>query len=477
MAKMKFFPFFFLAIIFAIPSSAQNQALNKFVKSENLKHAGIGIKITDLETGNTVCKYNENLSLIPASALKLLTTASALEILGEKFVYTTKLYAVGKIDELGVLSGFLYIEGTGDPSLGSNYFDDDKEAFLKEWLSVLKNQGIKEITGGILVFDNPECYESVSSKWIMEDIGNYFTPEIYPLSVFDNTYSLYLKSGVAGTTPEIIRTDPEVGLIFKNYIKSASNNQDSTYIRGFSPSAERFLYGTIPSHREEFVIKGSIPNPPVFFAEYLKKYLNNNGIKIKGETLDIQYEVNQEDKLLNITYSKKLQDIIKVTNFRSNNHFAESLFYTIGKEKMKPDDCAYIPSLSSDYICKFWKEKGLDISGIFIYDGCGLSPSNAISASSLTDLLVYMDKQSKNSKIFRQSLPEAGKEGTVRNFLKTKNPGIIAHVKSGSISRVQSYSGYIEKNKKTYAFTIIINNFEGNRATLKTQIETFLSRF
>ena len=475
MKKISFFCLFAIGLI--INLSAQNSALNTFVKLPNLKHAGIGIEVIDLETGNVVCKHNENVSLRPASTLKLLTTASALEILSDKYKYRTSLYAVGNINENGTLEGFLFISGSGDPSLGSEYLNVDKEAFLRDWLVALQNAGIKKITGGIQVSANSDCYEPVSTKWILEDVGNYFAPEIYPVSIFDNTYRLYLKSGIPGTKPEIIRTEPEVNLIFKNFLKAASNHADSAYIRGLPLVKERFLYGSIPSGKSDFAIKGAIPNPPLFLAEYVQKYLNKNGITVEGNFAESQRTIAPDDIFLHQTYSNSLSEIIKVTNFKSNNHFAESLFYTIGKEKTNLSDCTYIPGQSASYIKKFWENKGIDMSGAFVCDGSGLSPSNAVTAELLTGLLVYMSKKSSFSQTFYNSLPEAGKEGTVHNFLKTKKPGVTARIKSGSISNVQSYAGYIEKDGKKYAFAIIVNNFTGTRSSLRNQMEHFLLNF
>ena len=344
----------------------------------------------------------------------------------------------------------------------------------QNWLIALQNAGIRKVTNGIQVSDNPDCYEPVSIKWILEDVGNYFAPEIYPISIFDNTYRLYLKSGMPGTAPEIIRTDPEVNLFFKNYLNTAPNNLDSAYIRGLYPTKERFLYGSIPSGKSDFAIKGAIPNPPLFLAEYFQKYLNKNGITVEGNISKTQRAIGINDKLLEVTYSYSLPEIIKITNFKSNNHFAETLFYTIGKEKSNISDCTYIPKQSVYYIKKFWESKSVNMSGAFVYDGCGLSPSNAITAELLTDLLVYMGKKSRFSQTFYNSLPEAGKEGTVQNFMKTKKSGVTAKIKSGSISDVQSYAGYIEKDGKKYAFAIIVNNFTGTRSSLRNQMENFL---
>ena len=457
--------------------SAQNAALNTFVQSSNLRYAGIGINVVDLSTGNVVCKYNENLALTPASTTKLLTTASALELFGEKYRYETSLYAVGNIDSNGTLNGFLFIKGSGDPTLGSEYLYANPKNFLKDWLVAIQTAGIKRITNGILVGDNPDCYEPISHDWVLADVGNYYAPEIYTISIFDNTYRLYFKSGKVNTTPTIIKTEPQMNLIFKNYLKTADNNIDNAYIRRLPAYSERAIYGTIPAGRSEFAIKGTIPRPPVFLAEYFKGYLTGNGIHVEGKAEGAQRNIKNNDKLLKITYSKPLSEIIRVTNVKSNNHYAESLFFTIGKEKTDVTDCIYIPRQSAEYIKEFWKNRSINTSGAFLYDGSGLAPTNALSVKLLTDLLVYMDNKSNYSKTFYNSLPEAGKEGTVQNFLKTKKPGVTAKIKSGSMSDVQSYAGYIEKDGKKYAFAIIVNNFTGTRAALKKQMEEFLLNF
>ncbi len=467
--------YFFL---FSLNIQGQNVALNSFVKSTNLKHAGIGINVIELESGKTICKYNEHLALTPASTMKVLTTASALEIFGKDYTYETKVYAVGNINQSGVLDGFLFIKGSGDPTLGSQYlYESDKKSFLTDWLHAIQSAGIKEITEGVKVEQEPDCYEACSQRWILEDVGNYYAPEIHSVNVFDNSYLLYFKTGAEGTTPDIIKTEPKVNIIFRNYLNTVSRNAGDAYIRGFPRSQEKFLYGSLNANRNNISIKGSIPNPPSFLAEYFSNYLIENGIKIGGKSGGTQYSASEEDMILTKTTSKPLSEIIKLTNFKSNNHYAEALSYSIGREKTEVDACTFIPEQSISFISDFWKRKGIDSSGLAIYDGSGLSPSNALSADFLTSILTYMYNESEYADTFYASLPEAGKEGTVQNFLKAKRKNVSAHIKSGSIRGVQSYTGYIQKKNKHYAFAIIVNNFTGTRAALRSQIETFLLNF
>ena len=457
---------------------AQNPALKTFLQSPNLKYASVGIQITALETGQPVCSHNANLALTPASTLKLITTASALELLGEKYLYRTSVLRDDSVNEQGVLAGNLYIQGVGDPTLGSEYLWTDQEWFLNDWLDALLKAGITAIQGSVVAIDNLYGYEGVSPKWLWEDLGNHFAPGVYGISIFDNAYRLSLKSGVAGTQPEIVQMDPVVkNLTFDNRLITAANSLDSAYISGVPFSNERRIYGTIPQHKTDFTLKGDIPDPGLFLADYFTSYLQNNGVPVAGKptTSRTQPVTTQPSKILVTTVSKSIPEIIRITNVRSNNHYAEYLFYTIGKEN-NAEKAEYIPPVSVAAIKNYWTSKGLDMKGLTMYDGSGLSPKNAVPVSLLTDLLIYMDKKSECKVLFYNSLPEAGKEGTVRSFLQQRELA-GSRIKSGSISGVQSYAGYLEKNGKRYAFAIIVNRFTGNRNSLRNQIEKLLQNF
>ncbi len=469
--------FFFLLLGMQPLLFAQNNALKTFLQSPSLRYASVGIKIVDLQTKKTHCAHNEKIGLVPASTMKVVTTATALELLGENHLFKTVVFTDGTVDARGQLNGNIYIQGSGDPTLGTEYLEKDKNAFLADWLKALQKNGIKKINGSVIVLDNLYGYEGVSVKWSWEDLGNYYASGTYGISIFDNTYRLYLNSGAVGSRPTILRTEPVINLSFENRLKAAKNAMDSAYIYGIPFSNERRLYGTIPHNRTSFVIKGDIPDPGLFLASYFTSYLKEKGISTEGKpsTFRLKEVYPTSTKEIAVTLSSSMKDIVRVTNVRSNNHFAEHLFYACGnKSNLKS---TYMPGKSAGTVKNHWSKKGTDCKGIVIRDGSGLSPANTISAEFLTDILAYMYDKSKSSETFRQSLPLAGKEGTVRSLLKGTTLEGKARIKSGSIAGVQSYAGYIEKNGKTYAFSLIINNFTGNRATLRSQIEKFLLQF
>ncbi|MDR3061673.1 MAG: D-alanyl-D-alanine carboxypeptidase/D-alanyl-D-alanine-endopeptidase [Dysgonamonadaceae bacterium] len=456
--------FLLLLFVFVLQQSkAWDMAVvNDFIKKPNMKHASIGIKVVEVSSGTVICSYNDQLSLCPASCLKLVSSAAALELLGPDFTYKTVLFTDGVVDSRGVLQGNIYIKGVGDPTLGSEFIDVEPEKFMNQWITDMEKSGIKSVNGKVIALDGLFAYEGVSSKWIWADIGNYYAPGIYGISIFDNMYRLTLKSGASGTSPEILGWVPaEVSLKFENNLKAAANDIDSAYIYGEPFSPKRRIFGTIPRNKPSFVIKGDIPDPGLFLASYFTRMLKKSGILVSGEASSGRIENIHpaEKKILSHTISPDLKEIIQVVNFRSNNHYAEHLFRKIGSE---------------DKVTGFWKSKGLDTDGLFMYDGSGLSPVNAVSVDFLTSLLRYMAIKSKYAEVFYQSLPCAGKEGTVKGFLKDTSLGGNARVKSGSMGGVMSYSGYVARYGKKYAFSVIVNKYNGPQSTVRRQIEQLM---
>lgn len=437
--------------------------VNDFIKKPNLKHANIGIKVIEVSSGTVICSYNDQLSLCPASCMKLVSSAAALEFLGQDFTYKTVLFTDGTVDPQGVLQGNIYIKGVGDPTLGSEFIDKEPKGFLNQWIADMKKSGIKSVNGKVIALDNLFGYEGVSSRWLWADIGNYYAPGIYGISVFDNMYRLTLKSEISGTKPEIVAWEPpEVPLKFDNNLKAVPDNVDNAYIYGEPFNPERRIFGTIPRNNPSFVIKGDIPDPGLFLASYFTLMLEESGIRIleKASSSRIENITPKEKKILSRTISPDLSKIIQVVNFRSNNHYAEHLFRKIGSE---------------DKVREFWKSKSLDTDGLFMYDGSGLSPVNAVSVDFLTSLLRYMAIKSKYAEVFYQSLPCAGKEGTVKGFLKDTFLEGNARIKSGSMGGVMSYSGYVIRDGEKYAFSVIVNKFNGSQSTVRRQIEQLLA--
>ncbi len=465
---------FLLAILFLFVSVlvVSQTALQQFVSNPALHHASVGVQVVDLKTGEVVMSHDAKKSLTPASITKVITTATALEVLGDNFRYETRV-GVDANNPNRIL-----VIGAGDPSLGSMAFDINPNSFFINVASAAKRQLSADEEYEIVVVDNLFGYEGVSPEWTWIDMGNYYAAGSYGISVFDNSYKLFFDTTNPNATPRIVRTEPEMkDLLFTNFLTLNKSGSDNGYLYGAPFSNERTIRGNIPAGRKEFSIKGDIPNPGLFLGETLADYLVRSGIKVGGvKTVRDEviagaradYKIGLE---LHKHFSPPLHEIVREVNVTSNNHFAEHLIRTIGAR-----DNANKNSLQNgiDVIDAFWNSRGVSTKSLSLYDGSGLAPQNAFSPQFLTDILVYMFDNSTHSQTFINSLPKAGHEGTLRSFLKNSKYDGKVIAKSGSIGGVHCYSGYLIDGSKQYAFTVMVNKFNGTRPQVRSAIEKFL---
>ncbi len=470
--------FFFFLFIGSLLLSAQNHpAIEQLLEIPSMKGATFSLVVKEVESGKTVWRHDAGRLVSPASVLKLVTTATALELLGTDYRFPTTIEYDGTIDN-GLLRGNLYIRGSGDPSLGSSHLHADDNAFLAAWISAIKKAGIRHIEGAVMADERIFDIEGVSPKWLKEDVGNYFAAGSYGVSVFDNLYKLSFTTGPVGGKITINRCIPEMpALHFHNYLQVTASATDSAYIAGFPFSNERYLYGTLPPNRTDYQIKGDLPDPPAFLAEYLTRQLKSAGIQIDGKPSCFRIEQekgcwkNMPRKALITTYSPPLKELVRICNFVSHNLYADAFMKTIGLQ-YKPAKSEKISSLMRGVAvsCRYWAGKGVDISGLRIYDGSGLSPMDKVTADFLCNVLVYMDRRSAASAAFSASLPRAGIEGSVRNFMKGSSLQGYARLKSGGLSGVRGYAGYIRKEGKTYAIVVFSNNYSCSMSEMSNRL-------
>ncbi|GAB1416519.1 D-alanyl-D-alanine carboxypeptidase/D-alanyl-D-alanine-endopeptidase [Paludibacter sp.] len=467
--------FTILALFIFLANILAQNSIDKFINQSALKNANISIYVKDLKTGKEVASYRSNNLTVPASTLKVVTTATALEIFGPEYRYETVLSYDGKIDANGVLNGNLYITGCGDPTLGSSKLGD--RYFLNKWVDAIKSAGITKINGRIIADESRFDNEGANPKWTWDDIGNYYAPGIYAIAYLDNTLRVTFKSGAVGTKPEIIKTEPEVdGLIIDNNLLSSRITFDSAYFYGSSRSLTRSVRGEIPANKPNFLVMAELPDPGLTLVQNLQNKLVGQKIETAFppsvlSSVEFSFPAGMPVRTtIYVHKSVPLSEIVKEINEKSNNFYAEQLFKSISLSR----DKVATNKRSTDIIASFWKARVLDITQLYQLDGSGLSPANGVSAAFLSEVLTYMYQRSKYKNEFFNSLPIAGKNGTVAGFLKKTALEGKVYAKSGTISKVKSYSGYIIDDRREWVFTIIINNSLGNSWHTLSKIEDFL---
>ena len=274
----------------------------------------------------------------------------------------------------------------------------------------------------------------------------------------------------------------ELGLGVEPFMVSAAPvSSDSAYIIGAPLDDVRYLYGVLPANREAYVLKGDIPDPALYLARYLTDQLQQKGIRVDGSPSCYRIEVEEnrwkkgERKEIVTTYSPTLREIASVCNHVSHNLYADALVKTVGLQ-YKPRRNEMISSFGRgvQVVKEYWEKKGLDVFPLRMNDGSGLAPADKVSAGFMGELLVYMATESAVSDAFIASLPQAGIEGSVRNFLKGSKLQGKARLKSGGITGVRSYAGYITKDGKTYAVAVFSNNYSCPMSRMTRALEKLL---
>ncbi len=475
--------FFILSLSFVFSLKAQNAkdvrlAIKKMAIDEDLKNASISFYALDVDSNKIIASLGSNKSLVPASTMKLVTTATALEMLGGGRRFSTYVKYSGEIDTNCVLNGNIYIVGGGDPCLGSVRFSKYYGNFIKQWANQIIQLGIDSINGRVIGDASIFSEQMIPSTWVWGDLGNYYGAGPCGLSIYENKFNLELQSGKRGDSTKITCVYPYIpNLKFTNQVKSMITRKDLSYIFGAPYQENRIILGGIPINKENFRVGGAIPDPAYLTAFELDMELRTLGIKLRNPSTTlrkVKFEKGAvskpKRKMITTTRSPKLTSIIKLTNMHSINLYAEHLTNHIGVFKYRSGDTGS----GTQATTLFWKDNKLDIDGMYIGDGSGLSRFNAITAKQLVGVLKHMYK-SENKKIFMNSLPVAGKSGTLRNVAKGTIAAGKVKAKSGTMTRVKSYAGYVKtKNKRNIAFAIVVNNFNCTSFLMKKKIERIM---
>jgi len=456
-------------------SSSQETSFENFLADSSMLHASVSLYVANAENGETFFGHNSGKSLTPASVMKLITSAAALELLGPQYTFRTELGYTGTINKRsGKLKGNIVIVGGGDPALGSNHFSDYYNDFMSGWVTEIKKLGIKKIEGRVITDDSYFDFQPVPAKWLWEDAGNYYGAGAYGLSVFDNTYEIHLKTSSDSSQLLIKEIIPnECKYEFSNWL-TAAGTSDEGYVFAAPYSTNGWLAGSVPVNMDDFVLKASIADPPRLIAKMINEKLETAGIIVSGEptTTRLEQEI-VAGKFVPVieTISPPLIKIIEVLNHESVNLYAEHLIKELGKKYKNTGSTAAGVEVIKDFL----NNAGIKTDGMFIEDGSGLSPVNSINSKELVNLLYYMKINGRYFSEYFSSLPDAGKEGTLKNYFRDPVFESRLKAKSGSMTRVKSYAGYFTtQSGKQMIFSIIVNNFSGPSNNIISHIEELI---
>ncbi len=422
------------------------------------KSASIGIYAYNIDRKKTVCALNPTLSFSPASTLKVMTTIAALEVLGKDFRFTTKLQYDGEIDQEGTLQGNVYILGGGDPTLGSQ-FQRFQDHFVEEWVKSLQEKGIKKIEGSII--GDAQIYDEylVPDRWMVEDIGGSDGLACSGLSIFDNYFKIHLSPGESEGEKAIIlekQPTPPDRLILQNRVRTGSEIT-SLKVEGGVYDDNRIVRNNIALEEEKMprTIQCSVNDTAYWAAYTLHCELQKHEITVTAPPESLRSplpENGRERKDLHTTFSPPLSDIVRATNEKSMNLYADHLLVHLGYTTKGLGNI----KTGCQELKNFWAQH-IDTTGMSVEDGSGTSHANMLTPQHLVEALCYITQQPIWN-AFWESLPIAGKTGNTSTYFQDPVFTKDLRTKSGALSGVRSFCGYY-KNKKgeRIAFAILIN--------------------
>ncbi|MFH0866791.1 MAG: D-alanyl-D-alanine carboxypeptidase/D-alanyl-D-alanine-endopeptidase [Bacteroidota bacterium] len=459
-----------------------NAEIAKLNKDPLMKKARWGICVLTADSGTVVAEFHADSGCIPASTMKAINTAAALSMLGKDYIFKTYLFYDGDIDTAGVLHGNIYIKGGGDPSLGSPRIDsmNDIKYLLPDWVKRVQKLGIKKIEGAVIgdasIFDDTIA----PAAWLYGDLGNYYGAGASGLSFHENAFRIILKSGkYYKDSARVAELDPPIPYIkIKNkvYTGTAYTAED-TWIYGGPYDNTRKVTGWIPYNKKEYPQRASIPDPSFFCAYSLFKILKDSGIAVSDSctTLKMLKESGKLKKSRSLTVfhtlkSLPLDTIIYYTNQYSLNSWAENILKILAYEKTGTGSTYN----GAQLVTNFWKSKGVDLKGFDMKDGSGLSQSNVVSPRHLASIMrAFMDDSLFD--VFYNTLPLAGRTGTISTIFKGTVAENNLRAKSGYMRGMRSYTGYVKnKNNRILTFGIIVNGHSFTADKMRSMLEKIM---
>ncbi|GAB2801302.1 D-alanyl-D-alanine carboxypeptidase/D-alanyl-D-alanine-endopeptidase [Rhabdobacter roseus] len=433
--------------------------------------AGIPVAGTPVAGTRPLVALNHQLSLPSASTLKLVSTASALAVLGGDYTYKTYLEYDGQIVN-DTLRGNLYLRGTGDPSLGSDRFKEypNATALLNRWVNVLRKANIRYVQGRVVADASFLDDKALADSWIWGDIGNYYGAGVQGLNFNENLYRVFFRPGRnVGDPAEVIRTEPTLPYLnLTNRVTTGpTGSGDQVIIYGSPRSNEALLTGTVPRGVPTFSVKGALPDAAQYAAYALRESLISAAIGVGGGPMVLEAVSTRKSTrtVLDEYASPTLRELAQQTNWWSINLYADAFLKTAAKKlsgKSEFDDAV-------ETLTAYWRGKGADVRGFFIKDGSGLSPSGSLTAQNLVEIL---NAATKNNAFpdFYESIAVLGETGTVRNLGKGTRAAGNVRAKSGSIGGTRAYAGYVTtRSGERLSFSMTAHKYDPKSSRLVGQ--------
>ncbi|HYN85433.1 MAG TPA: D-alanyl-D-alanine carboxypeptidase/D-alanyl-D-alanine-endopeptidase [Pyrinomonadaceae bacterium] len=472
----------------------------------------LAVKVASLDTGRVLFEENANKWLQPASNLKLYTIAAALDRLSPEFRFVTSVYAPARPDASGTVRGDLIVYGRGDPtyakrfnSLGTDATDaaaarangsttattdegvtgasgfatpagsgaassarPDAEYFkaIDELASRVASAGVRRVEGDLVGDESYFAGDALAPGWEWDDLQWWYGAEVSALSVNDNSVDLTVRPGARAGEPCRITLGPAtsyVTVVDRTRTTPRGTPRDLVVHRPLGTNTLE-ISGGMPVDDRPFTGSVAVARPALFFVTLLREALERQGVRVAGRTRTVDARERAAAALpvsslveLATRQSPPLSVVAAQAMKPSQNLYTELILRALGKTaatdaRRKTDEAGV------DAVKAFLRGAGIDDGKVQMVDGSGLSQRNLVTAETTLQLLVHMNRH-RYAAVFRDTLPVAGVDGTLRNRMKGTPAQANARAKTGTLSSSTTLSGYVTSAAgERLVFSLMINH-------------------
>jgi D-alanyl-D-alanine carboxypeptidase/D-alanyl-D-alanine-endopeptidase (penicillin-binding protein 4) len=424
-----------------------------------------GVLAISLDRGDTLLVRNPDLPMLPASNLKVLTSAAALHRLGPDYRYTTWLLSTGPVED-GVLRGDLILYGTGDPGFSERYHPS-ADVPLEELAAQLEAAGIREIDGRVVGDGTLFPGRLIAEGWEPTDLNEWFTAPSGALAYNENIVAVRVSPAEVGSPPEIVTVPPHVGLILANEAMTVGGRaRHPLWLLRDTPDQPIRAVGELSSTARDVWREMTVRNPALAASHALTHVLRSRDIVVRGYPAAVErpqeslvtsgrvWTGSDSLRVLASFRSPPLSEYLRAVNQRSHNLYADLLLRTLGH--LEEGDGSFTGGGRA--VKRFLVETvGIPEDQVVLADGSGLSSLNRISPGGLVATLQYMEGTPEWSALW-ETLPEAGSRALFRRMIRTPASGNL-RAKTGTMHRVSGLSGMVTtRSGERVVFSILGND-------------------
>lgn len=411
-----------------------------------------GAMVISLTRGDTLFSHAPDAPMIPASTMKLFTSALAFEKLGPNHTFTTDVLRDGPLDASGTVRGNLVLRGDGDPAMSPRFVQGGPEASMNMLARFTAGAGIKHVTGDLIA--DASAFESrrIPEGWLNRYAGAGYAAPFSALSLNENIVIVGVMIGKKGEA--VVYLEPATrGMSITSTVRVVSG-------RGARISAHRLgddkvlVSGSIGAHSLGVRYQLVVGDPPTFTAGAFRAALEAQGIVVDGTIRSAATPITAT--LVSSLPSPPLARLISMMNRESINHYAELLW----RDAARGADRATVGSAenANASLQNFLvKQVGASPDAVTATDGSGLSVLDRVTPRAMVQLLDHAHHASWGS-AFHASLPVAGESELLRHRMRTTPAQGNLHAKTGTTNDVIGLGGYVtSENGEILAFAFLYN--------------------